>query len=45
MEVEQGEVELEVAAVEEEGAEEQVEVEARRAGRQQRLAIPADRPG
>lgn len=45
VEVEQGEVELEVAAVEEEGAEEQVEVEARRAGRQQRLAIPADRPG
>lgn len=45
MEEEQGEVEQEVAAVEAEGAEEEAEVEAHRAGRQQRLVILADRPG
>lgn len=41
----QGEVEQEVAAVEEEGAEVEAAVEAHRAGRQQQLAIPVDRPG
>lgn len=46
VEEEQGEVELEVAAVEEEEEEGvEVEAEARREGRQQRLAIPVDRPG
>lgn len=41
----QEEVEQEVAAVEEEGVEVEVEVVAHRAGRQQQLAIPVDRPG
>ena len=45
MEEEQGEVEQEVAAVEEEAVEEEAEVEARLAGRQQQLATPVDRPG
>lgn len=45
VEEEQGEVEQEVAAAEEEAAEEEAEVGALRAGRQQQLAIPADRPG
>lgn len=45
-EEEQGEAELEAAAaVEEEVAEVAVEAGARRAGHQQQLAIPVDRPG
>jgi len=46
VEEEQGEAELEVAAVEEEeeGAGVEAGAEARRAGRQQQLAIPVDRP-
>lgn len=45
VEAEQEEAEQVVAAAEEEGAEAVEEAGERRAGRQQQLAIPVDRPG
>ena len=45
VEEEQGEVEQEVAAVEEVEVEVEAVVEARQAGHQQQLVIPVDRPG